>query len=205
MFVRTKKRSNGTTSIQIVENIREGDKVKQKTVRHLGQAIYDHEIKAMVELAESIIVDMKNRQDPVLPCFEPKEFHKPKKRAKSGFENKNENENESENRSENQNTNPRSDNNVAIPGLKEEARIHNGVTDVFGHIYDQLNLDLSIQTGYRRKEYNMILKETVLARIANPVSKRKTVEFLAIDKKNQYPLGKDVSHDDKTAKTRKGG
>lgn len=38
MFIRIKKKTEGRISVQIVANIREGDKVKQKIIRHVGVA-----------------------------------------------------------------------------------------------------------------------------------------------------------------------
>ena len=60
MFVRELKKANGTKSIQIVQSIREGKKVKQKVIRHLGQWKHEHEIEKIKKTAEEIIVAIKN-------------------------------------------------------------------------------------------------------------------------------------------------
>ena len=47
MFVRVKTKSNGKKAIQIVESYRRADKVSQRIVRHLGQAVTDREVEQM--------------------------------------------------------------------------------------------------------------------------------------------------------------
>ena len=69
MFVRVKVRPNGKRSIQICESYRRSDKVSQKVVRHVGQAENDKEEAVLRNLANSIIVEMKNSRTPVLPSF----------------------------------------------------------------------------------------------------------------------------------------
>jgi hypothetical protein len=71
MFVRTKEKPNGKTSVQIVESYRKADKVSQKIVRHVGQAVTEMEIEELNKLAQKIIVEMKNQRSPLLPRFAP--------------------------------------------------------------------------------------------------------------------------------------
>lgn len=47
MFIRIKEKSNGKKSVQLVESYRRGDKVSQKIIRHVGQAVTEKEIEAV--------------------------------------------------------------------------------------------------------------------------------------------------------------
>jgi transposase len=62
--------------------------------------------------------------------------------------------------------------------LKEQSRVNNGIEDVFGSLYGQLNLDTSIVATKQDKKWNESLKSCVMARIMQPCSKKKTVETL---------------------------
>jgi len=168
MFVKKIKRPNGSTTIQIVDNKRVGDKVVQKVIRHMGQWITEKEITQIVTLAESVIIEMKNIVDPVLPGLEDI-FHRPQKKMVS--------------------TKP-DEAMVSVAGLVEESRIHKGVDDVFGFAFEQLELMDSIATGYKTDESNAIFKEVVLSRLSGPVSKRKTALNLEMDKEIKIPLEK---------------
>jgi hypothetical protein len=63
--------------------------------------------------------------------------------------------------------------NINYKRLKEEKRIHEGVHEVFGHLFDESGFK-SILKGNQAE----ILKQVVISRIENPVSKRKTQEIL---------------------------
>jgi transposase len=157
MYVRTKQKPNGKISVQIVESYRQADKVRQKIVRHVGQAVTEGEVQELKRLAEKIIVEMKNTREPVLPCFSPEDVYGKKVLAEAGEEK------------------------VDIRGLREEQRIVEGIGDVFGRLYEDLGLRRGM--GDKRKDdaWNEILKECVLARIANPVSKYRTASMLEED------------------------
>jgi transposase len=156
MFVRTKEKPNGKTSVQIVESYRNADKVSQKIVRHVGQAVTEMEVEELKRLAQKIIVEMKNQRSPVLPCFSPEDIY-----GKAC---------------------PRvSDDKVDIRGLREEQRIVEGIGDVFGKLYEDLGLTKALGNTQKYASWNEILKACVLARIANPVSKYRTASMLEQD------------------------
>lgn len=69
---------------------------------------------------------------------------------------------------------------VEIKSLAEKSRINEGFADVFGKLFDQLELRKNF-TEIRYKQ----LKNVVIARIANPVSKRQTSKILERDYKVQ--------------------
>ncbi len=157
MFVRTKEKPNGKTSVQIVESYRKADKVSQKIVRHVGQAVTEMEVEELKRLAQKIIVEMKNQRTPVLPGFAPEDIYSAK--GRSGVIN----------------------DKVDISGLREEQRIIEGIGDVFGKLYDDLGLTDSLGNTKKDASWNEVLKACVLARIANPASKYRTASMLEQD------------------------
>lgn len=107
MFVRTKEKPNGKISVQIVESHRKADKVSQKIIRHVGQAVTDMEVEELKKLAQKIIVEMKNQRSPVLPIFAPEDIYGAKPCTET------------------------IDDKVDMSALREEQRIIEGIGDVF--------------------------------------------------------------------------
>ena len=167
MFVRVKKKANGNRSIQICESYRRADKVSQKIIRHVGQAANDKEEAVLRKLANSIIVEMKNSRAPILPLFSPEKFYDPELKRKRPSEKQ-----------------------VNLLGLREEQRIIMGIGDVFGKLYRDLSFDSVIKGTRRNQQWNALLKMCVLARMANPSSKRETASFLEQDYGIKAPLEK---------------
>ena len=67
MFVRVKSTPNSPRqSIQIVESVRVGDKVKQKIVRYIGIAMDDDELVRLKELAEVVKAKLEAQHQPSL-------------------------------------------------------------------------------------------------------------------------------------------
>ena len=164
MYVRATPRKNGKTAIQIVESHRTGKKVNQKVIRHVGQATNEKELEETKKLAEFIISELKkSTSQPYLPFFSPEllgEAH-------------------------HQHTSETSDQ-VLISNLREQQRITLGMADVFGKLYDDLGFaSLLLRSG---EKWHTILKQCVIARIANPTSKRKTSLFLEEDYGVKVPL-----------------
>ena len=166
MFIRVKDRKNGKKSIQIVENHRRGDNVQQKIVRHVGQAVTEREVETLKKLAESIIVEINNQRQPVLPAFKPEDIYTLKETKK-----------------------PVEDQ-VKIKDLREEQRIIEGIGDIFGKLYRDLGFTSLISKHKKDQPWNNILKSCVLARLANPVSKKRTASLLENDYGIKIPLQK---------------
>jgi len=164
MFVRVKKKSNGKKSIQIVASYRRADKVSQKIIRHIGQAVTDHEVEQMKKLAQSIIYEMEAQRQPALPLFEPGKVANRVKKKAAGK--------------------------VRISDLREEQRIINGIGEVFGKLYKDLNLDTLIRGTRKNSQWNSVLESCVMARLANPSSKRRTASLLEQDFGIKIPLEK---------------
>jgi transposase len=161
MYVRIKEKANGKKSVQIVEAYRKADKVRQKIIRHVGQAVSDREVEELKRLAESIIVEMRNNRQPVLPLFSPEEIY-----GVGGTQAKGESVPEDT---------------VKVGNLREEQRVVEGIGEVFGKLYDNLGLREGIGNTRKDEAWNGILKACVLARIANPSSKHRTASLLEED------------------------
>jgi transposase len=166
MFVRVKPKPNGKKSIQIVESYRRADKVSQKILRHVGQAVTDREVEEMTRLAQSIINEMKTEKHPCLPFLDPIKILKGNRQKKETSDT------------------------VKISNLREEQRIIDGIGDVFGKLYRDLKLDRLISGTHKDGQWNNILESCVLARIANPVSKRRSASLLEADYGIKIPLEK---------------
>jgi transposase len=166
MFVRVKPKPNGKFSVQIVESYRRADKIGQNIIRHVGQAVTEREVEQMKQLAQSIIDEMEDEKQPRLPFFDPQRvLGKSSRKA------------------------PSSDT-IKIGNLREEQRIVTGIGDVFGKLYKDLKFDTIIGGTKKDKQWNSILESCVLARIANPVSKRRTASLLEEDYGIKVPLEK---------------
>ena len=129
MFVRLIKKPNNRVSIRIVENNRIDGKVKQKIISGIGTAHEDdrNKIESLKRIAEQLIIKIKNEKDPVLPGLE-EVVHSREKVKPESLE----------------------DDMVSVSHLKEELRLHKGVEDIFGSMFEQLNLFDSINSGYKR-------------------------------------------------------
>jgi len=155
MFVLAKKKDEKRWQVQIVESVRDGKSIRQKIVRNIGTAYSEKEVAEFKRIGEASIVEMKNAAKPVLSIFDPAEFHSPRKRQVPCDEDK-----------------------VYPSDLKEEKRFNEGISDIFGKVYEDLGFDRLIQGTSKDREWNDILQSSVLARIAEPDSKRATSRFM---------------------------
>ena len=157
MFVRVKKKSENKYAVQIVESVRDGNyKVKQKIIRHVGMAFNDDEVLALKELAQSIKTQIEESHQPSLFGAE-----ESLKMIKSNYNNDKNNEE----------LNNSKELKVDLKKLVEESRIINGIHDIYGEVYSQIGFNNILKSSAKNK----IIKDLVMARIANPCSKRKSV------------------------------
>jgi len=176
MFVRVKTTPNSPRkSVQIVESKRTGNKVKQTIVKHIGIAFDDTELEELQLLAHSIKVKLELSTQ--LPIYSPQEIEKLEKYAKSKKIDK-DNLQETT-KTLDKNTINRADYDVNLLDLIEEDRVVKGVHDIFGKLYDDLGFGTVLPNPARNVSSCNILKEIVLARVANPDSKRGSVLNLA--------------------------
>lgn len=162
MFVRVKSKSKDkyNKSVQLVQSSRVEGKVKQSIVKHIGVAYNDEQLEELKLLAKTIQIQLENNSEESL--FKPEELVKDltlKEEIDST-------------------TYSDEDYNVDIRDLDEESRIITGIHDIYGKLYDELRVGSIIANPTRHKGVIRALKEIVLARIANPDSKRGSVNNL---------------------------
>lgn len=172
MYVRTKTTPNSPRkSIQIVESVRDGDKVKQKIVRHVGIALNDNELTKLLELAEHIKARMETEQQPNL--FAPEDL------ADMAIEYRRK-----------QTEDDDKPLNVNLKQLREEQRVVAGIHEVYGEVYKELRFNEIFGNPKRNEKIEQLLYHMVMARIANPQSKRESVRMLENDFGVQLDLQK---------------
>jgi transposase len=169
MFVRVKSTPNSPRkSVQIVHSQRVGSKVKQKIIKHVGVAFDDKELQELKSLAVALKAELESKSQ--LPLYSPQEIEDMANRA---VERKNK---ESANTEDNIN---REDYAVNLLDMLEEDRVIKGIHDVYGKMYDEINLKSIIPNPSRHVAISKALKEIVLARVANPDSKSGSVDMLS--------------------------
>ncbi len=158
MFIRTKKSPNTTKiAVQLVENIRTGNKVQQKIIRHFGNAISEQEVEALKKLAVHYKAELENASEPTL--FDTDTLAKltltkrPQEKEDTPLQ-------------------------VNLKNIKEEKRITVGIHEFYGRVYQELGFHHIVKNPARKKASVELIKEMVMARIASPASKRRSVEML---------------------------
>jgi len=159
MFVRIKTSPNSKgRSVQIVQSVRRGSSVVQKIVRHVGMAYDEDELKSLKDLAESIKVKLEAggqqflfKPEDIVTLGKPQKIYGPK------------------------------DYNVNLDDLFEEQRLVRGIHEAYGKLFYDLGYAKVIRNPSRNKMAAEVFKNIVLARIANPASKRASVLKLEED------------------------
>jgi transposase len=173
MFIRVKTNPNSPRkSVQVVENKRDSKGlVKQKILRYMGIALDDNEeakLRAMglewiaktnqeLDEASNQMSLLPNRsEDQILEDLEAIETRKLGRKPRKKIED------------------ILPTNQVTIDDIEEESRVIDGVHEVAGHLYDELQYN----TLLPNKRYSNILKDLVLCRISNPSSKHASSKIL---------------------------
>jgi transposase len=166
MYIRINTTPNSPRkSIQIVESVRVGNKVKQKIVRYVGVAMDDFEEQKLKDLAQEYIAKiLADRQaqsiqqslfpvssDDILSSLKTKKGRPRRKRIEDIL--------------------PPSE--VRLNEVKEESRIVEGVHEVAGVMFDELYATL-----FKSKRLQKLIKDIVLARLVQPSSKHKAQQLL---------------------------
>lgn len=174
MYIRRKKTPNSPRqSIQIVEGYRdEKGNVKQRIVRHLGVFADEIEEAKIVALAEDLILKIKTEReassaqrklfDLPLLATAPKKGRPTRKSLADII--------------------PVSD--VKLEEIIEDRRIIEGVHEIGGIVYDQMNFDHILS----KKREAKILKDMTLSRMVAPNSKRGLANYL----KEQFCIEHDL-------------
>lgn len=163
MYIRRKKTPNSPRqSIQVVEGYRDSKgNVKQRIVRHLGVFFDDAEEAKLVALAEDLIVKIKAER--AAASGQGSFFADDGLASKKGRPVKKQ----------------LSDiipvNQVKLDEIVETARLVEGVHEVGGYVYDQMDFNQLMQ----RKRDSEILRDLVLARMVKPDSKRGLAQYLS--------------------------
>lgn len=171
MFIRVKTTPNSPRkSVQLVEGYREGGKVRQRIVRHIGVAANDVELAKLKEIGEFLKAREADARQPGLfpPEQVAEEVIEAGRRPVEAPE--------------------RSRLQVDLCDLREEKRMVTGIHEVFGQVYRELGLDRLLSVRHRASR--QALFHTVMARIANPRSKRGSVRELGEDFGVSLPLEK---------------
>lgn len=160
MFVRVKTTPNSLKkSVQIVESVRKADKVSQKIIRHVGLAMDEQELEQLKCLAESIKIKLEAGNQQLL--FSPENLANLKISLPNQITD--------------------DDYKVNLKNLKEEQRTVSGIHDVYGSLFDSLGYQDIIENPARNKSIVKMLRDITMARIANPKSKRASVDMLEED------------------------
>ncbi|MBI4743456.1 MAG: IS1634 family transposase [Actinobacteria bacterium] len=163
MFIRVKTTPNSPRkSVQIVQSLRKGDKVRQKIIRYVGIAMDDKELEQLKMLAESIRIKLEADNQELL--FSPEDLAKLERKAKETKRDEKE-----------------EDYKVNLKDLKEEQRIIKGIHDVYGKLFDDLGYKNIFKNPERQKATVNTFKNIVLGRTANPKSKMASVDMLEED------------------------
>lgn len=157
MFVRIKSRNNtDKKSVQIVKSFREGKKVKQKVIQTIGYAYDDDTLQKLVDVAEHL--KEKLLQESQKSIFEPSVL------TEMGIKARNDTKKRQE------------DLKVQINNLLEENRFISGITEAYTIIYDILGYSNLFTKRYHSSA--KIFFQIVMARLAKPLSKRATVNYI---------------------------
>lgn len=159
MFVRVKTTPNSPRkSVQLVESVRDGKAVRQKIVRHIGIALDEDELVRLKDLAA--VVKAKLEADTQPQLFPPEDVAEQVLAARSR-----------------QDDAPLK---VDLKQLIETQRLVSGIHAVYGAVYESLGLD-RLLPAWRYRASHKALFHSVMARLANPDSKRASVRALAAD------------------------
>jgi transposase len=174
MFVRVKTTPKSPRkSVQIVSSYRIEGKVRQKIVKHIGIAKDDNELIELKALAESI--KTKLELDGQLPFYNAQDIENMSQEAKNkSLKEQKEANNKKIFKQQNIAQNM-SDYTVNLLDLEEQSRTVKGIHDIYGKLYNELGFNKIIANPARHKNAISIIKEIVLARVANPDSKRASV------------------------------
>lgn len=159
MFVRVKTTPNSPrNAVQLVESVREGKTVKQKIVRHIGTARDADELARLKDLAQVVKAQLEADTQPGL--FPPEDVAGQVIAAQRR-----------------QDAAPLK---VDLRQLRETQRIVSGIHAVYGAMYQTLGLD-RLLPAWRYRASHKTLYHSVMARLANPDSKRASVRALEED------------------------
>ena len=161
MFIRTKTSpKTNKTSVQIVQSFRnEQGQPRQRIIQHIGMASNQEELAQLRKLGEYTKAKMLHHNTPTL--WSPQEEAERVLKAK-----------------QHTTETPPERTRANILALKEEQRMTTGIHEIYGQLYKEMGFD-RLLAPTRQKAANRTLYHTVMARLAQPESKRASVQRLA--------------------------
>ena len=162
MFVRVKTSKNSPKkAVQIVKAVRDGKKISQRIIRHVGTALDNEELVRLKELAEYIKATLETETQTSL--FKPEDLAEMTIKARQKKQSSDEAIN------------------VNLKELREEQRIITGIHEIYGKVYKEIGFDKVFSNSKKKVSSTKNLFNIVMARIANPKSKRASVMNLERD------------------------
>lgn len=157
MFIRIKKSASRKTAVQLVEGYRDviTGNVKQRVVKHIGYASNEEEIANLKELALHLKRELQEQIQPSL--FAPEILTIQKKESPKNDDYKIDD----------------------MRKLRTQNQVITGIHEIYGPIFDKLGFSSILSNPARKVHSQKVLRDIVLARIANPDSKRSSARFLA--------------------------
>jgi transposase len=185
MFVRVTKTPNSPRkSVKVVASIREGSKVRQKMIYHVGIAYDEKEVKKLMRIGYEYIAkeELKSKCDPNQKNI----FNSSINDLADGIEktSKKSQENRLGRRPRISLSEIIPVSEVTIDQIVEECRIIEGINEVFGKVYD----DMGYNDVLKKIKDKNLLKDLVLTRIVSPASKNKTQKILSRRFNKDYDL-----------------
>ena len=153
MFIRIKCTPySPRKSVQIVASSREGHKIKQTILRHVGVADDEGELRRLKELAQVLLRQLREAEAPelLLPAAAARG---PAAVSQAALK-------------------------VDLRHLQEQQRQITGIHEIYGKLYEELGFGRVLATPSAHGGAVRLLKQLVLARLAAPLSKRASVRDL---------------------------
>ena len=169
MFIRTKTTPNSPRkTVQIVENYRSAQgNIRQRILRHVGVAQDDAHLAQLRDLAQVMLVELKNAPQPGL-------FSEEEQIALLQQATPDANADTTQNSAADD-----APLMVDLKQLRETSRATLGFHDIYGEVYQKLGFDKLM--GARKVASGRVLKDLLIARIAQPASKRASAQLLQRD------------------------
>jgi len=157
MYIRTKTTKNSPKkSVQVVESVRQGDKVKQRIVRYIGVAENEHHLEELKKLAKAAMAEEMARRQSLFDRDEYAKFLKEEfERTCDGGEK------------------------ISVSDLSYEEHVVEGFEEVYGKLFKDLGFAEVFGISDRGRANTKLLEGIVVARIAIAQSKRGSVEWLS--------------------------
>jgi transposase len=173
MYIRvTSTKNSPRKSVKIVESIREGFKVKQVMILHIGIASNKDEIEKLKAIGMEFIAQEQLRREkksPQISLLDAETMEERLSNIKKNIEKKNRGRKPLVKLQD-----VTAEDKISLSELIEEKRITEGFHDVAGHAYDLMGY----QTLLKHKKDNELLKDLVLMRLVEPSSKLKAKQIL---------------------------